>query len=127
MTFVRAAIVANDAWITYTAPLGRRQTFPRTDLSRVVVGRPIMGIVGRPPRIVFESRDGTALIALDPAMWAPADVAHVAGQLNIPVQEWPVPGPRSLARHVLRFAAAGLALAITIAAVVTTVAVLVSH
>jgi len=127
VTFVRAAIVANDAWITYTAPLGRRQTFPRTDLSRVVVGRPIMGIVGRPPRIVFESRDGTALIALDPAMWAPADVARVAGELNIPVQEWQAPGPRSPGGHVLRFVAAGLALAITIAAVVTTVAVLVSH
>ncbi len=127
MTFVRAAIVANDAGITYTAPLGRRQTFPRADLSRVAVGRPIMGIVGRPPRIVFESHDGAALIALDPAMWAPADVARVAGQLNIPVQEWPVPRPRSLARHVLRFAAAGLALAITIAAAVTAVVVLVSH
>ena len=86
-----------------------------------------MGIVGRPPRIVFESRDGTALIALDPAMWAPAEVARVAGELNIPVQEWQAPGPRSPGGHVLRFVAAGLALAITIAAVVTTVAVLVSH
>lgn len=127
VAFVRAAIFASDTVIAYRAPLGRLRSFARADLSRVVVGRPIMGLVGRPPRIVFESLDGAALIALDPAIWATSDVARIAQRLNIPVRDWLKTRPRSLGGHMLMFAAAALALGITIAAAVTAVVMLVSR
>ena len=108
VTFARAAIRANAEGITYRAPLGRLRTFPRATLFRVVVGRPITGVVGRPPRIVFEAPDGAALVVLDPAMWAPADIARIANRIQIAIEEWPRPRPRSLVDHMLRFAAAAL-------------------
>lgn len=116
MSFVRAAILASDTVIAYRAPAGRLRSFPRADLSRVVVGRPILGVVGRPPRTVFESRDGAALIVLDPAIWAPTDIVRIAAKLQIAIEEWPAPRPRSLPGHLLRFATAALALVLTIGA-----------
>lgn len=127
LTFVRAVIYANEGGITYRAPLGRLRTFPRANFSRVVVGRPMRGAVGRPPRIVFEAPDGIALIALDPAAWARIDIERIADKLQIALEEWPPPTPRTLVGHLLRFAAAALALAITIGTAVITVVVLVSR
>lgn len=125
LQFLRPRLRGDASELIYTPVVGPTKRILRSRLHRVELGRPMTGVVGRPRRVVFSGLDGGALLALDPAVWSPNDVARLAAEVQLPVVDWRQPPARSGFGHAIRLAIAGLALVTIVAAAVAIVVLIV--
>jgi hypothetical protein len=125
-TFVRARLAAGPRGLEYTGVVGGSRRFAIEELSRVEVNRPTVGLVGRPRRIVFLNRADRAMLALDPSVWDPDDLARVASVLGLPIDRSPDTQRRSAGGHASRLLVAAIGLAGIIGTIVAA-AVLIAY
>jgi hypothetical protein len=125
LRFARSRLRVDSASLIYTPLLGPTRTIQRSVLRQVEVGRPMMGFLGRSPRMAFAASDGRPLLVLDPTVWSPDDVARIAAVIGIPLTDWREPKPRGAIGHAVRLALAAAALILIVTATVATVVVIV--
>ena len=123
LAFNRQYVKVDGDSVHFSGSIRPARSWPRERIAGIVLGRPMLGWMGRPWKVVVHDREGQALFALDPLIWGPAEVERLIAELQVPVSEHPPDPKRSLAGHSVRVIAAALGLVLIVGGVVSAIVI----